>query len=78
VLPLGNTYVIDLRKYAPDRADPEFHKVFFPGGHISAAGYRPGALMIESYIDCIVRQNPEDFKQIGFVGTPYNKDTEKW
>ena len=41
-------------------------------------GYRLTALMIESYIDWIIRNNMEDFKQIGFVGTPYYNENEKW
>ena len=33
--------------------------------------YRLTALMVESYIDYIIRNNPEDFKQVSFIGTPY-------
>ena len=36
------------------------------------------ARMIMSYIDYIIRNNPEDFVQIGFVGTPYHNLTVKW
>ena len=25
--------------------------------------------MIETYIDSIVRRNPDDFRQVGFIGT---------
>ena len=74
---LDNCYVIDLRKYAPVY-DDEFRKDFFLGGHMNAAGYRLTALMIESYIDYIIRNNSEDFTQIGFVGTPYHNANEKW
>lgn len=72
-----NCYVIDLRKYAP-AYDAEFKKNFFLAGHMNAAGYRLTALMVESYIDYIIRNNPEDFKQIGFVGTPVHNANEKW
>lgn len=72
-----NCYVIDLRKYAPVY-DKEFKENFFLAGHMNAAGYRLTALMVESYIDYIIRNNPEDFKQIGFVGTPVHNANEKW
>lgn len=72
-----NCYVIDLRKYAPVY-DEEFKKNFFLAGHMNAAGYRITALMVESYIDYVIRSNPEDFKQIGFVGEPVHNANEKW
>ena len=65
-----NTYVINLRKYSPVY-DGEFKKKFFVGGHMNAAGYILTAQMITSYIDYIVRHNFEDFRQVGFIGTPY-------
>lgn len=72
-----NTYVLDFRKYAPEY-DEEFHKNFYLGGHLNAAGYLLTARMVESYIDYIIRHNMEDFKQIGFVGTPFFNSMEKW
>lgn len=66
-----NTYVIDLREYAPVY-DSEFKKKFYLGNHLNASGYLLTSRMIESYIDYIIRHNYEDFKQIGFVGTPYS------
>jgi len=71
------TYVIDLTKYAPVY-DEEFRRNFYLGGHMNAAGYLFTARMIMSYIDYIIRNNPEDFAQIGFVGTPYHNRTAKW
>ncbi len=62
-----NCYVIDLRKYAPVY-DEEFRNNFKLGYHLNPAGYRLTALMIESYIDFIIRNNPEEFKQVGFIG----------
>lgn len=62
-----NCYVIDLQKYAPEY-DEQFRKTFFVGGHMNVQGYRITALMIESYIDYIIRNNPEDFAQMGFIG----------
>jgi len=63
----SNTYVIDLREYAPV-FDEEFYKHFFLGGHMNAAGYLVFAKMMVSYIDYIIRHNYEDFSKIGFVG----------
>ena len=61
-----NTYVIDLRKYAPVY-DDLFRKLFYYYGHMSPAGYRFTAEMIASYMDFIVRHNMEAFKGIGLV-----------
>ncbi len=60
------TYVIDLYKYAP-LYDEEFFNNFFLGGHLTPTGYLLSAKMIASYIDYIIRNNPEDFKQIGLI-----------
>ncbi len=72
-----NCYVLDFCKYAPDY-DDEFKKNFYLAGHLNAAGYRLTALMVESYIDYIIRHNPEDFKQVGFIGTPFFNEDSKW
>ena len=72
-----NCYVIDLREYAPVY-DQEFKKNFFLGGHMNPMGYRLTALMVESYIDYIIRNNFDDFKQVGFIGTPDYNENEKW
>ena len=61
------TYLIDLFTYAPEY-DSEFKKKYFLG-HMTATGYILTARMIESYIDYIIRKNPEDFNQVGFIGT---------
>ena len=63
-----NSYVIDLRKYAPEY-DADFRKQFFLGGHMSPAGYILTARMLLTYIDWIIRHNMQDFKQVGFIGT---------
>lgn len=74
---LENCYVLDFRKYA-SIYNGEFRGNFYLGGHMNAAGYRLTALMVESYIDYIIRHNPNDFRQIGFVGTPFYNETHKW
>ncbi len=72
-----NSYVIDLRKYAPSY-DHNFKEKFYLDDHLNPSGYRLTALMIESYIDYIIRNNFEDFKQVGFINTPYHNAKEKW
>lgn len=72
-----NCYAIDLYNYAPVY-DKEFKENFYLAGHLNAEGYRLTALMVESYIDYIIRNNPNDFKQIGFVGTPFHHEEFKW
>ncbi len=61
------TYLIDLYEYGPVY-DKEFKDNFYLGNHLSATGYALTAKMIASYIDYIIRNNPDDFRQIGFVG----------
>ena len=70
-------YVLDLRRYAPVY-DDEFRRNFFLAGHMNPAGYRLTALMVESYIDYLIRQDPEDFAQVPFIGTPYHNANAKW
>lgn len=64
-----NCYVLDFRKYAPVY-DKKFNDTFMLG-HMTPAGYLLTAKMVMSYIDYIIRNNPEDFSQVGFIGTPY-------
>ena len=65
-----NTYVIDLEKYAPVY-DEEFMRNFFLEGHMNPAGYLLTGKMISSYIDWIIRNNPEDFYRVGLI--PYKE-----
>lgn len=62
-----NCYLLDLRKYAPVY-DAEFKRNFFLRGHMNPAGYALTAKMVMAYIDYIIRNNPEDFHQVGFIG----------
>ncbi len=63
-----NSYVIDLYKYGPVY-DEEFRKKYFLHGHMNPMGYLLTANLIDSYIDYIIRTNPDDFKNVGFIGT---------
>ena len=62
-----NCYVIDLRKYGPVH-DQKFRDTFRLG-HMSPTGYMLTAKLVMSYIDYIIRNNPEDFNQVAFIGT---------
>lgn len=71
-----NAYVLDLQAYGPEYNN-EFKRNFYLGGHLNPAGYVLTAQMVMSYIDYIVRHNPRDFAQVGFIGTPYKNTAEK-
>ncbi len=71
------TYVLDFRRYAPEY-DEEFKRRFYLGGHMNPAGYLLTAKMVASYIDYIIRRNPEDFSQTGFIGTPFHNVSAPW
>lgn len=70
-------YVIDLNRYGPVY-DEAFKKTFYLGGHMSPTGYLLTAKMVASYIDYLIRHNVDDFRQVGFIGTPYHNSNEKW
>ncbi|MCQ2432957.1 MAG: SGNH/GDSL hydrolase family protein [Clostridia bacterium] len=71
------TYVIDFAKYGPV-VDAEYRRNFYLGGHLNSAGYLLTSRMLASYMDYIIRNNPEDFAQVGFIGTPYHHCEAKW
>ncbi len=68
-----NTYVIDLRKYAPPY-DEEFKRAFYLADHLNVAGYLFTARMMCSYIDYIIRHNFDDFRLAGFIGTGWDNE----
>lgn len=61
-------YLIDLFTYGP-KYDDAFKEKFFLYGHMNAQGYIFTANMIDSYIDYIIRHNPEDFRRVPYIGT---------
>ena len=71
------TYVLDFRKYAPVY-DDAFKKQYFLGGHMNPMGYLLTAKMVMTYMDAIIREKPEDFAQVGFIGTDFHNCTAKW
>ena len=65
-----NTYVLDFFKYAPVY-DEDFQRRFYLAGHLNPMGYKLTADMVMSYIDYIIRSDPESFLQVGFIGTDF-------
>lgn len=61
-----DAYVIDLYQYGPVH-DEKFRDKFYLYGHRNPSGYILTAKIIDSYIDYIVRHNPEEFRRIGLV-----------
>ncbi len=69
-LKFDNCYVLDFYKYAPE-FDQFFQDKFHLGGHLSPCGYVLIAKMVMSYIDYIIRHNPDDFKKVAYIGKEY-------
>lgn len=63
-----NSYVINLYKHGPVY-DDDFRKQYYLHGHMNPMGYILTANLIDSYIDYIIRTNPTDFENVGFIGT---------
>ena len=63
-----NAWFIDLYTYGP-YYDRRFDEHFRLHGHLNPSGYILTAQLIDSYIDYIVRHNPEDFKHAGFINS---------
>ncbi len=71
-----NAYVLDFAKYAPTY-EGELRDGMFLGGHMNPCGYMFTAKLVCSYLDYIIRHNMADFRQVGFIGTPYKKAEAK-
>lgn len=71
------TYVLDIGRYGPVY-DAEFKRNYYLGGHLNPMGYMLTAKLTAAYIDYIVRHNPEDFAQTGFIGTDFHNHGAKW
>ena len=69
-----NTYVIDLFEYG-EEYDAEFDTKYSLNGHINPMSYLYTAQIIDSYIDYIIRHNPQEFKYAGLInsGIEFNK-----
>ena len=69
----SDTYVIDLYKYAPIY-DKKFREKFYLLGHLNPMGYQYTAKMVMTYIDFIIRNDMDNFKQVGLIGTEWYMD----
>ena len=73
---LENCYVLDLYRNAPTY-DENFKKIHYCGGHLNALGYLYTSYLFMSYIDWIIKNNPEDFSLVQFIGSGKKKFIEK-
>ena len=48
-----------------------FQQRYYLGGHMNAAGYEYTAYVMNTYIDWLIRNNFDDFKDAALVGSPY-------
>lgn len=72
-----NTYVLDILEYGPV-IDEQFTRNFKLGGHLNAQGYILIGKMVMSYIDYIIRNDPEAFAQVPFIGKPFHNINALW
>lgn len=61
-----NVYLVDLWNYG--HTDD---LLAFDSGHLSAYGYLQLAMDYKAYISYIIRNNPNDFRYVQFIGTEY-------
>ncbi len=66
---IERVYILDFNRYVPPH-DEEFHRKYYMNGHLTPTGYVVTAELVDRYIDCIVRNNPEDFKMVGMIDVP--------
>ena len=65
-------YVIDLEKYAEDSGTGEFAQKFKNSSHNNALGYNLRARQYIAYIDWIIENNLDDFRNVAFIGSDYD------
>lgn len=70
-----NVYVIDMYRDAP-AYDENFKSQFYLNGHMSPSGYLWTAWYLIDKIDSIIKANPEAFRDVALIGTPWKGD--KW
>jgi hypothetical protein len=68
---------MDMAAYAPVQ-NAEYRRNFYLGGHLNSAGYLLTSRMVAAYMDYIIRNHPEDFAQIGFIGHDFHYHGAKW
>lgn len=69
----NNCYVMDFQTYGVKAEDVDAWKSkYYNGGHLNALGYNLFAKMVLSYMNWIIENNPNHFRNIGFIGTDYD------
>lgn len=66
----SRAYHLELAKYG-FYYDEDWNDNFKMGGHPNPMGYVIMAQAIGNYIDYLIRANPNEFKEVAFIGTPY-------
>ena len=67
-----NVYLMDLYTYGKDLyAEMRLESQIWRGGHGSAYFYYKASLIMATYIDWIMENNPSEFNQIEFIGTDW-------
>ena len=71
---LFNVYLIDLFTYLPSGYNVDGYML---NGHLSTMGYAYTAYVINTYIDWIIRNNGNAFRDTALIGTGYRADYTK-
>ena len=67
---LFNCYILDMNTYYVKNDEVyDWNARYKLGGHLNAMGYKEYANVAITYIDWIIRNNYEDFKDVQFIGT---------
>ena len=72
VAEMFSCYVIDLETYAEQSSDGKFAKYYKNDSHNNALGYNLRARQYIAYIDWIIENNLDDFRNVQFIGTDYD------
>ena len=65
-------YVLDVFTYSESYDNPdEYKKHFYTGGHRNSVGYKRTAMEYATYISWIIYNNPDDFRNVQYIGTDY-------
>ena len=65
-------YVIDLETYAEQSSNGKFAEYYKNDSHNNALGYNLRARQYIAYIDWIIENNLDDFRNVQFIGTDYD------
>ena len=72
VADLFGCYVIDLEMYGESSENGRFAKTFKNASHNNALGYAERARQYIAYIDWIIENHLDEFRNVQFIGTDYD------